>query len=328
MSANKKGTKRKAPEPKLPRGQKGIDTFVTKTSDKKAEEFEPYEAEEPEEKLQAKERKIFKFATLPHSGFKLKTTKDAWSYKVIMDESKPITLTAFSEDGICVGARSSKTYLRFEDLKDSSVIHEYLENVDKWTKRVANVTRKQLQESWGLTNDEFSSFGVVLLDGDEAWVANSYNEDPDKPRDACFWPHNQYTKIYDFKASTGKEKKATSGLAGKIERSANSTWSCNVILKSCDVTLNREAGLITYKPWPTLSSLLWIDQGQDTTVDVEKKEERKKKKEEVALKPMVEAARQFLSKSKKSKKDKESASSSSSSPMKESGSDVEKEKEE
>lgn len=309
MSA-KKGTKRKEPEPDSPKKSK-----KKQTKDLEAKDFKTYKVgskssdDESEEKPQARDKKIFKFPTLPHSGYKLAKTKDTWCYKITMDESKPITLVAFSEDGIGVGMKSSKTYLRFDDLKDGSEVHEYLENVDKWTKKVANITRKQLQELWGLTSEEFSALTVVLQDGDEAWVASSYNEDPDKPRDTCFWPHNQYTRILDFKASTGKEKKATSGLAGKIDRSANSTWVCNIALKSCSVTLNREAGLITYKPWPSLTSLMWIDEGQDTAVDLEKKEERKKKKEEAVVKPMVEAAKKFLSKNKKDKGKKKKQSS-------------------
>lgn len=235
---------------------------------------------------------------IPGLNYKL-AQKNAFNYKVTMDEKKTISLCSASEMGI-LASEKGKIYFKLEDTKDSKGVHECLKQIDAFTDTVIEVVESDLQEAWGISNSAFRNISYIKKNGDEAWIAETKNEGQ-KYRSICLFPHHQYTKYYDYDVATNATSKSNGGLAAKIGVSANSRWTVALSLKAVDVTYNPQAKTITFMTWVSPGHIVWFDEGQDTTVDEEKKEAAKKQREEDELAKILVDVQAYAKKTKKTK---------------------------
>jgi hypothetical protein len=315
---SRKNTKRKAaePEPEEASGEEGeeeggtesppirgyapIDTPVPITKKK----FKTYTPPHPYGKIKATKKKSSPskqshFAPrIPGRDYKLEQ-KNVYTFKFTYDETKPITLSAASEDGILLGEKKGKPYLKLTEVENENRLESFHQTVDAYTDIVKDKVEQELADAWGIT--EFDKLTHIFMNGDQAWQAEPKNQDGLKPREVLLFPHLQWTKVYDYETKTGKTIPSRGGLSAKVGKSANSKFTISLRLKAWDITYNPSAGIISYLPWIAPNQIIWINEGQDANVDEDAKEARKKDREAEELSVVVAQAKKYLDSTKKTR---------------------------
>jgi hypothetical protein len=205
---------------------------------------------------------------------------DAHTVRITLPSKIRLSVNAYSKWGIGEGAKSNKPYLRLQESLSTpspqNKLKTFLAEIDSHASKLAECLEPQLQELWENQIKEFKPINGLQQAMDDA----QYNEIA-----FCFFPHRQYTSIDTLKVKTGKTRETKMGQL--LSCSGNSRFHVGASLRTLQLTLIEETGIVEVLPYINCDSIIWIDNDQDTTppvsADDQVKEEEKKKRKDAII---------------------------------------------